>query len=51
MNFPKITKEKINPTSLALQQVRAYVVGTQVIYVQYDFLIDQEQVYLVGDSQ
>ena len=51
MSYAKIVKERVDPATLALQQVKAYVSGTQVIYVKYDPILDQELVYLTGDFQ
>jgi hypothetical protein len=51
MSYAKIVKEKVDPASLAIQQSKAVVIGTEIVYITYDPLIDQEVVYLVGDFQ
>ena len=51
MNSFIIRKEQIDPETIALQQSKAIIVGSQVIYVTYEPLIDMEQAYLLGEFE
>lgn len=46
-----ILKERIDESKVSLQQSKAIVIGSQVIYVTYEPLIDMEQAYLMGEFE
>lgn len=46
-----IFREPVDPSTLSLQQSKAVVIGTQVIYITYDALIDMQVSYLIGEFE
>ena len=46
-----IYKERIDERTISLQQSKAIIVGTQVVYITYESLIDMEQSFLLGEFE
>jgi hypothetical protein len=51
MSTGLIYKERIDERTISLQQSKAVIVGTQVVYVTYESLVGMEQAFLLGEFE